>query len=169
MYLRLNGGGQWSSRFGVIRRALVSANVPCGLCRSYGKRPDGLTLVPWEKGRCLIWDATCVSTYAASHLPNTTRLAGAGAATAALRKRSKYAGLLQAYEFVPFAVETSGCWGTEAKDFIKKLGRRLRDGGGDPRAGSFLVQRLAVAIQRGNAASVMGTFAPGTTRGGLFD
>ncbi|KAI5632668.1 hypothetical protein NE865_14613 [Phthorimaea operculella] len=97
----------------LIRRALITANVPCvlkpsGLCRSDGKRPDGLTLVPWEKGRCLIWDATCVSTYAASHLHNTTRLAGAGAATAALRKRSKYADLLQAYEFVPFAVETSG-------------------------------------------------------------
>ncbi|XP_063371156.1 zinc finger protein 596-like [Cydia amplana] len=46
-------------------KALVSANVPCvleppGLCRTDGKRPDGLTLVPWQKGRCLLWDATCV-------------------------------------------------------------------------------------------------------------
>ncbi|XP_063361435.1 uncharacterized protein LOC134650409 [Cydia amplana] len=40
----------------IIRRALVSANIPStleppGLSRSDGKRPDGLTLVPWEKGQ----------------------------------------------------------------------------------------------------------------------
>ncbi|KAI5632435.1 hypothetical protein NE865_14861 [Phthorimaea operculella] len=38
----------------IVRRALVSANIPCilepqGLSRSNGKRPDGMTLVPWKK------------------------------------------------------------------------------------------------------------------------
>lgn len=52
----------------IIRRAMISAGVPCvleppGLSRSDGKRPDGLTLIPWQRGRCLVWDATCVNTY----------------------------------------------------------------------------------------------------------
>ncbi|XP_073955687.1 uncharacterized protein [Choristoneura fumiferana] len=55
----------------IVQRALRSAGVPSvleppGLSRTDGKRPDGLTLVPWEGGRCLVWDATCVSTFAAS-------------------------------------------------------------------------------------------------------
>ncbi|CAG9131828.1 unnamed protein product [Plutella xylostella] len=38
----------------IVRRALVSADVPAvleppGLSRADGKRPDGLTMVPWEK------------------------------------------------------------------------------------------------------------------------
>ncbi|XP_049877874.1 uncharacterized protein LOC126375074 [Pectinophora gossypiella] len=94
----------------IIRRALVSAGIPSsleppGLCRSDGKRPDGLTLTPWEKGRCLVWDATCVSTYAASHLPRTTRMAGSAAEWAALQKRAKYKALEGPYIFIPFAVE----------------------------------------------------------------
>ncbi|CAH2260984.1 jg10777 [Pararge aegeria aegeria] len=30
-----------------------------------GKRPDGMTIVPWSMGRALVWDATCVDTVAA--------------------------------------------------------------------------------------------------------
>ncbi|KAI5637897.1 hypothetical protein NE865_09412 [Phthorimaea operculella] len=158
----------------IIRRALVSASVPCileppGLCRTDGKRPDGLTLVPWERGRCLLWDATCVSTYAASHLTSTTRRAGSAAEEAARLKCGKYAELVPQYVFVPFAVETGGPWCDAAKKFVWELGRRLRERGLDPRSGSYLVQRVSLAIQRGNAASVMGTFEPGTIRGGLFD
>lgn len=157
----------------LIRRALVSANVPCvleppGLCRTDGKRPDGLTLVPWQKGRCLLWDATCVSTFAPSHLSHTIRSAASAAESAARMKHAKYSALEPMYDFVPVAVETAGPWGTEAKDFMRSLGRRLRDRGCDPRSGSFLAQQISLAIQRGNAASVMGTFGPPTIRGGPF-
>lgn len=157
----------------VVRRALVSANVPCvleppGLCRSDGKRPDGLTLVPWQRGRCLLWDATCVSTFAPSHLCGTMRSAGSAAECAARQKHAKYSVLEPAYDFVPVAVETAGSWGTEAKEFVRELGRRLRVRGCDPRSGSYLVQQISLAIQRGNAASVMGTFEPATVRGGPF-
>ncbi|XP_047999651.1 uncharacterized protein LOC125236770 [Leguminivora glycinivorella] len=149
----------------IVRRALVSANIPCvleppGLCRTDGKRPDGLTLVPWQKGKCLLWDATCVSTFAASHLSRTVQAAGAAAESAALLKRAKYSALEAKYYFVPLAFETTGCWGSEAIAFIRELGLKLRERTSDARAGSYLVQRLSIAIQRGNAASLMGTFAP---------
>ncbi|KAJ2939808.1 hypothetical protein O0L34_g18001 [Tuta absoluta] len=158
----------------IFRRAFISANVPCvleppGLSRSDGKRPDGLTLVPWQKGKCLLWDATCVSTFAASHLSRTKKSAGAAAEFAADKKRAKYSTLGENYYFVPLAFETTGCWGSEALKLVNEIGRRLRERGFDARSGSFLAQRLSIAIQRGNAASVMGTFAAGVTRGGIFD
>lgn len=158
----------------LIRRALVSAEVPCvleppGLSRLDGRRPDGLTLIPWQRGRCLLWDATCVSTFAACYLPATQQSAGAGAEAAAQSKHLKYACLESAYDFVPFAVETAGPWCSEAKKFVMDLGRRLREKGRDPRSGSYLVQHISLAIQRGNAASIMGTFGQGSIRGGLFD
>ena len=45
-----------------IHRALVRAGVPStrepvGLMRSGDQRPDGCTLVSWERGKCLSWDA----------------------------------------------------------------------------------------------------------------
>lgn len=157
----------------VLRRALVSAGVPCtleppGLSRTDGKRPDGLTLVPWERGRCLVWDATCVSTFAASHLPRTMRSGRSAAEWAAEQKHIKYAPLKNNYLFLPFAVEVSGAWCDEARAFVREIGRRLRANGSDPRSTSYLTQRISLVIQRGNAASVMGTFGSGTTQG-IFD
>ena len=38
-----------------------------------------------------------------------------------------------------------------------EIGRRQAVTQGDPRAGSFLRQRISIALQRGNAISVMGT------------
>ena len=48
-----------------IGRALKRADVPSTkepacLLRGDGKRPDGLTLVPWQSGRGLTWDVTIV-------------------------------------------------------------------------------------------------------------
>jgi hypothetical protein len=47
----------------LIYKALTRATVPAvkepqGLVRVDGKRPDGLTLVPWQSGRCATWDVT---------------------------------------------------------------------------------------------------------------
>ncbi|KAJ2948225.1 hypothetical protein O0L34_g10035 [Tuta absoluta] len=103
------------------------------------------------------------------HLTKTTREAGSAAEYAASQKHSKYSELEQRYIFIPFAVETGGPWGKEAKKFARELGRRLRDRGCDRRSGAYLIQHISLAIQRGNAAGVMGTFEPGTLRGGLFD
>ncbi|KAI5642071.1 hypothetical protein NE865_05763 [Phthorimaea operculella] len=153
----------------LIRRALMSVDVPCvleppGLSRADGKRPDGLTLIPWKRGRSLLWDATCACTFAATHLPRTMRTAGLAAEFLAKQKTEKYAGLCQSYDFVPFAVETSGVWCAAARTFAKEIGQRLKACGRDPRAGSYLVQQISLTIQRGNAASVMGTFGPGPNR-----
>ena len=53
----------------IIHRALLSANLPSHLEPSHlshsdGKRPDGVALVPWERAKYMIWDVTCVDTFA---------------------------------------------------------------------------------------------------------
>jgi hypothetical protein len=149
----------------ILRRALVSANIPAALepqiVRSDGKRPDGMSLIPWKMGRALVWDATCADTLAASYLPSTSQRAGAAADARENIKARKYNCLGAQYEFVAFGVETLGPWGKGARELHKALGKRLREATGDPRAGSFLAQRIAIAIQRGNAACVMGTMPRG--------
>ena len=44
-----------------------------GLLRSDSKRPDWLTLVPWESGKRLTWDGTVAHTLAASYVSSTAR------------------------------------------------------------------------------------------------
>ena len=50
----------------IIHKALTAAHVPSrleptGVFRSDGKRPDGITVVPWKRGKLLVWDATCLT------------------------------------------------------------------------------------------------------------
>lgn len=147
----------------IIKRSLTSAGFPTilepvGISRSDGKRPDGLTLIPWAKGRSLMWDATCVDTVAPSHIASTQKIAGAAAESAVQIKKRKYSHISNNYFFVAFAVETFGTWCADAKDLINRIGRLLQDLTNDSRATNFLRQRIGIAIQRGNAISVMGTF-----------
>ena len=109
-----------------------------------------MTLIPWSHGRCLAWDVTVPDTVAASHLDRTSVTAGAAAEHAAELKISKYADLLQYYDFVPISVETFGCWSDNALEFVKALGKRMSDVTGDPRETVYLLQRLSVAIVRCN-------------------
>ena len=75
----------------LIKRALVSANVPSLLepnsfCRDDGKRPDGLIVLPWANGRCLVWDFTCPDTLAASYFNRAVLGSGVVANDAESRK-----------------------------------------------------------------------------------
>ena len=75
----------------VVHRALAAAKIPSrlepsGLYRTDGKRPDGITVVPWKSGRLLVWDATCPDTFAPSYVASATNEAGAVAALAEERK-----------------------------------------------------------------------------------
>ena len=147
-----------------ILRALQSANVPAireppGLTRTDAKRPDGATLVPWVRGRCLLWDATCPDTLAPSYVHRSALESGAAAALAESKKRAKYTNLATVHEFVPVVIETLGSWGSAGAAFVNEVGRRITAASGEQRATSFLKQRLSMAVQRGNAAAILGTFA----------
>ena len=148
----------------IIHAALTTCNIPSslepkGLLLHDEKRPDGLSLIPWQRGKCLLWDATVTDTLAPSHLRLSSVSAGTAANKAAVGKTRKYSELLRAYHFVPVAIETLGVFGDEAAMLLREIGRRLISTTKDTRQFSYLKQRVSVAIQRGNAASILGTVA----------
>ena len=141
-----------------LRRALVSGGIPSilehvGVCREDAKRPDGMTLIPWEGGRSLLWNFMSCDTLAQSHQVRAVRGAGE-VANYAEQKRRKYATLTP---FAPICIETLVAWGDSTKDRVRKIGARVREKTGEPRSTSFLIQRQALDVQRGNAAAVLGT------------
>jgi len=97
----------------MLKAKIQSAKEPNGLTRTDGRRPDGVTLIPWSRGRCLTWDVTIPDTLAASYLDRTSLAAGAAAEHAAAQKTIKYADIMHSYDFVPLAVETLGAWSDE--------------------------------------------------------
>ena len=147
----------------VICRAFASAAVPdmkepTGLSRTDGKRPDGLTLIPWQGGKPLTWDVTVTSTLADSYVSASSRSAGAAAELAATRKLAKYINLPASYIFQPIALETLGPINVTAVEFLAELGRRITSVTGEDREKQFLFQRLAVTVQRFNAVLLHDSF-----------
>ena len=47
---------------------LPSVREPRGLYQTDGKRPDGVTMIPWEMGKQLAWDVTVAESLAPSRL-----------------------------------------------------------------------------------------------------
>ena len=91
---------RYSAMNDVIKRALQKTGLPSvseppGLDREDGSRPDGITVFPFSGGRSLVWDCTCVDTFAGVHLNRSAMEAGTAANSAEERKRRKYKLLLQ--------------------------------------------------------------------------
>ena len=70
--LRVSWAWQWSS------------NLP-GLSRDDGRRPDGVTVLPFSDGRALAWDATCWNPLAPSHAAAALKKNGAVAEIAEVK------------------------------------------------------------------------------------
>ena len=101
----------------IIARALNTAKYsaslePSNLLRSDGRRPDGVTRSPWARGRCLVWDFTCVDSLAPSRIMKPS----CAATEAETRKMTKYQLLNQTYEFTPVASCTLGSWSEKNKN-----------------------------------------------------
>ena len=95
----------------IIKDSIKSLGIsstlePIGLLRKDGRRPGGHTLMPWQRGRTLAWDFTCISRLANSYLRMGV-LPGANAASEAeVRKRNHYSDLPSTVIFKPVAMET---------------------------------------------------------------
>ena len=147
-----------------IFRAFSSARIPAtkepvGLSRLDRKRPDGLTLIPWQRGKPLIWDVTVVSTLAGSYVDAAARGASEAAEIAARRKDAKYSNFQGSYVFNPVAVEDLGAFSSSTLSFLNELGRRISVDSGEDKETTFLYQRLSVIIQRFNSILIDDTFA----------
>ena len=83
--------------------------------------------------------------------------AGAVAVAAEKRKCDLYQCLTTSHHFIPIVVETSGVIGPVAIDFINDLGNRIHVHTLEPKSRTYLLQRISVAVQWGNAVSIMGS------------
>ena len=104
-----------------------------GLFRTDGKRPDGLTLVPWQSGKALCWDVNLTCPLADSYVDGAAREAGSAAELAAARKEDKYSGIDGRYLFEPIAIETLGVYSTSARRLLSDLGRKISQCSGEDR------------------------------------
>jgi len=114
-----------------VRRALVSGVYPLfslepvGVCRNYGKWPDGMSLIPWRQGLPLLWDFTCLNTLAPSNVSTSSRGASRLANSAESAKFKKYSSLSTTFHFPPL------CWGLGIQCTFVGAANRLPDHGAD--------------------------------------
>ena len=109
----------------------------------------------------MVWDFTCSSTFAPSHLDVSSNHFGKVAEQAEHAKLTKYEQLERDFEIVPISVETMGPWGPNGLKFVRKVSRRISEESGEPRSTVFLMQAIGMAIQQENVASVLGTVCKG--------
>jgi hypothetical protein len=124
-------------------------------------RPDGLTLTPWEGGRCLVYDVTVADTLAETYLGRTSRVSGGASNQAENAKRNKYSGLPARYMLTPIAFESLGVMGEDTKKFMNSIGERLKVAMREPKAKEYLLQRISIQIQRGNAHIIKAAISRG--------
>ena len=152
------------------QHALTAAKIPSwlepsGLHQADGKCPDGMTMVPWEQGKYLVWDATC------RHFLPVTLSKGSHRARRSCctcGRRQDHAGSMHTWTTCFNSAQL--LWrrvapyvGPKLRDFLRELGKRLRMVTGEPRLYAFLMQRISVAIQIGNATSVMASLPVNAT------
>ena len=136
----------------LIKQSLSSTHIPVleprHIYRTDQKRPDDLTLVPWADGKQLLWDVTVVDSLAPCRI-NAGSVCNPGtvAAEAEERKIDKYKDLVNdGYLFQPLAFEIQGAAGPSTDVCLSKLCKNLSICTEELKAGSFLKQRISLAI-----------------------
>lgn len=140
-----------------LSRSLATAGLPNVLEPpnvTESLRPDGLTTIPFNSGKSLAWDFTSPHPMVAAYL-NIAYNRGAVSNLSEEKKDKKYQSLNDRYCFTPVAIDTIGAYGDKARVLIKEVGKRIARRTGDIKATSFFRQRLSVAIQRGNAKTLL--------------
>ena len=128
-----------------------------------------MTLIPWKAGKCLVWDFTCVDTLAPSHIADSNIKSGVIAEKTEAKKLAKYSNLSDSnHVVVPICVETLGSWGKEGMRLINEIDALIKRETGEIRSTKFLFQALNMAVQRGNAISVLSTIPRTSTLDEIF-
>ena len=142
-----------------FRRSLASVVVssvlePAGLSRTDGKRPDGVTAIPWHRGKPLVWDVTFVDSLA----PSRAQQQGSSSTEAETLKILKYANIEEpGFIFQPIAIDVQGNNGTQTETFFNCLTKKIIDNTREPRSRTFFHQRVSVAVEQFNLSCVTGT------------
>ena len=112
-----------------IKRAQIPTHTePTGNVSQGSKRPDGVTMIPWARGKPLAWDVIVSDTYVESHIISTSAEAGAAAKRAAAIKTTKFSDITSTHIFYPISIKTAGSWDVEAVELMEEIGRRTTVG-----------------------------------------
>jgi len=128
----------WSPGYGLCWHYMHQK--PLGLSRSDGKRPDGLSLVPWDAGKPLTRDVTVICPLADSCVVAAARETGLAAEEAATCKYAKYSNIQTHHTIQPIVIESLDPINASGRTFLSKFGHKLADQLGDDREISFLFQ-----------------------------
>ena len=131
--------------------------------------PLTLTLTTWTQGKSLIWDFTCADTLCDSYVKKASKESCSAAAERENKKIEKYSNLSENYHFVPVGIETYGAFGPQGLKLLKQIGKKICEATGEKRSTYFLLQSISMAVQRANAACVLGTAPTSTGLEGLFE
>jgi hypothetical protein len=96
---------------------------------------------------------------AATHLDSCSRKSDSTALSAEKLKHSKYYSIKESHTFVAFALVTFGPWSADAKDIFKDISKLPLEKSDVSESPGYFQKKLSLAIQRGKAASVLGTAA----------
>ena len=137
-----------------VSRTLTSAGLPNKLeprnisdCEHL--RPDGVTLIPYKRGKSLAWDVSCPHPLCASHVKNNTNCGKLSTQCEELKSK-KYSCLEEKYNFCPIIIDTIGAYGCKTEAIITEIGRLLKKKTGSILATSHFRQRLSIVLQKGN-------------------
>ena len=125
-------------------------------------------LFPFKQRKSLLWEVTCVDTMAESYIALTSITPRTAAEKAKKAKIVLYSELTKDYIFTPIAVETFGSWGHQGHSLVKEIGQKLCNITGEKRSTFYLFQRISMAVQRGNAASILGTVSLSSNMDEIF-
>ena len=137
-----------------VSRALKSAGLPNKMEPRYlaydkGLRPDGVTQIPFQRGKCLTWDVSCPHPLCVSHI-KCNNSSGKLSTICEELKQKKYSCLEENYIFSPIIIDTIGAYGSQTETTIKEIGARMRKKSGSLIATSQFRQRLSINLQKGN-------------------
>src|ERR1700704_2377336 len=111
----------------IVSHAFSSAGFPNiiqppGISRDDGKRPDGMTLIPWSHGKSLLWDVTIRDTLAPSYVNQYSKESRSIADNAERFKHNHYILLKENYLLTPIAFETR-LYGSRNEEVHRKIGK----------------------------------------------
>ena len=137
-----------------VSRALKSAGLPNKMEPRYlaydkGLRPDGVTQIPFQRGKCLTWDVSCPHPLCVSHI-KCNNSSGKLSTICEELKQKKYSCLEENYIFSPIIIDTIGAYGSQTETTIKEIGARIRKKSGSLIATSQYRQQLSINLQKGN-------------------
>ena len=117
-------------------------------------------MTPFERGKALVWNGLVGDTLAPSYVDAGSLTSGIAGARVETLKLQKYNDTEASnYLVAPLVFDTLGGPSPATRLLLNTVGSMVEEAPGCKRAREYLLQRLLLDVQRGNAAALMGTLS----------